>query len=266
MLLPALAMLTPLAQLTLEPAAAASRGKHVVLLAGDEEYRSEEALPQLAKILSARHGFRCTVLFSLNGNGEIDPNVRDHQPGLEALRTADVCIMMLRFRAWPEEQMRHFVDYYLAGKPIIALRTSTHAFEYPAESTNAYRRFGWRSGEWPGGFGKQVLGETWVNHWGDHGRQATRGILAAPGHPVLRGVSQIFGDTDVYEAAPPPDATVLVLGQVLAGMAPDSPPADGRKKTSAGHLQDLNDPMMPVVWTRDHPNEAGKINRILTCT
>ena len=47
-------------------------GKNVVLISGDEEYRSEEALPQLAKILATRHGFTCTVLFALGSAGTID--------------------------------------------------------------------------------------------------------------------------------------------------------------------------------------------------
>ena len=93
--------------------------KHVVMLAGDEEYRSEEMLPQLAKLLSTRYGFECTVVFSQNDKGEIDPENQVRQHGLEALKKADVCIMMLRFRHWDDTSMKHFVDYYLAGKPII---------------------------------------------------------------------------------------------------------------------------------------------------
>src|SRR4051794_1102018 len=69
-------------------------GKHVVLLGGDEEYRSEESLPQLAKILSQRHGFTCTVLFAIQPtNGAIDPNVRTNLPHAEVLDSADVIIM-----------------------------------------------------------------------------------------------------------------------------------------------------------------------------
>ena len=52
----------------------AGQGKHLVFVSGDEEYRSEEGLPMLAKILSQRHGFRCTVLFPLGEDGTIDPN------------------------------------------------------------------------------------------------------------------------------------------------------------------------------------------------
>src|SRR5712691_761162 len=163
------------------------KGKHIVFVSGDEEYRSEEGLPQLAKILSVRHGFKCTVLFSVNPKtGEIDPNTKNNEPGIAALDSADLCVMLLRFREWPDEQMKHFVDYYLAGKPFIALRTSTHAFDYGGNSESPYKTFHWQSKVWPAGFGKQVLGETWVSHWGNHKKEATRGVIeaAARNHPM----------------------------------------------------------------------------------
>src|SRR5437763_1482299 len=99
----------------------------IVLLSGDEEYRSEEGLPMLAKILSERHGFKCTVLFAIGKDGTIDPNAKTSIPGVAALDSADVILMALRFRAYPDKEMKHFADAYLHGVPIIALRTSTHA-------------------------------------------------------------------------------------------------------------------------------------------
>ena len=108
----------------------AGAGKHIVLISGDEEYRSEEGLPMLAKILSQRHGFKCTVLFSLAADGTIDPNNGGSLAGSEALDSADAIVMLLRFRHWPDEAMARFEKAYLAGKPIIGLRTSTHAFNY----------------------------------------------------------------------------------------------------------------------------------------
>ena len=232
-------------------------GKHIVLLAGDEEYRSEEALPQLAKILSQRHGFRCTVLFSVNAKGEIDPDEHRNQPGLENLKTADLVVMALRFREWPDEQMRHFDDYVKSGRPIIALRTSTHAFDH---KSGPYEKYGTQSMTWPGGFGRQMLGETWVSHWGVHGKQATKGVveLEHSQHPILRGAYSVFGTTDVYEAHPPRDATVLMRGMVLDGMDPTSEQARGKKKTAHGDERGINSPMMPVVWMRP--------NNTLTCT
>ena len=80
------------------------KGKKIVLLAGDEEYRSEEALPQLAKIL-AKHGFDCTVCFSVDPkDGTISPNQGDSITGPEALDSADAIVMLLRFRHWPDDR------------------------------------------------------------------------------------------------------------------------------------------------------------------
>jgi hypothetical protein len=234
-------------------------GKRIVLLGGDEEYRSEEMLPQLARILATRHGFRCTVVLPLNEKGESDPENQSSAPGIAALDKADLCILMIRFRNYSDEDMGHLVRYFESGKPIIAIRTSTHAFQYPKESASPYRLWSWDSKHWPGGFGKQILGETWVSHWGVHGVQATRGVTAGK-HPILNGVDGLFGTTDVYEAAPPPDAQILMRGEVVESLDSLAKQAVGRKKTKAGVEQDLNEPMMPIVWTRELPN------RILTTT
>ncbi|HWI58866.1 MAG TPA: hypothetical protein VNZ22_16690, partial [Bacillota bacterium] len=164
------------------------QGKHIVFLTGDEEYRSEEGLPMLAQVLAVRHGFKCTVLFAIKpADGTIDPLTLTNIPGMAALDSADLCVMGLRFRELPDAQMKHLVDYLNAGKPIIGLRTSTHAFAYERNKQSPYAKYDWRSKEWPGGFGQQVLGETWVNHHGDHGKQSTRGVLneAFKTHPIL---------------------------------------------------------------------------------
>lgn len=236
------------------------RGKHIVFLAGDEEYRSEEGLPMLAQILAARHGFKCTVLFAINpADGTIDPLTLTNMPGMAALDAADLCVMGLRFRELPDAQMKHFVDYLNAGRPIIALRTSTHAFKYEVNKSSPYAKYDWHSTVWPGGFGRQVLGETWVAHHGNHGRESTRGVIheAFKGHPVLRGVADLWGPTDVYAITQlPADAQVLVWGQVLAGMKPEDPPVAGPK----------NSPMMPLVWIRNYTGENGRTAKVLTTT
>jgi hypothetical protein len=96
--------------ITYEGKAGPGQGKHIVFLAGDEEYRSEEGLPMLAKVLSQRHGFKCTVLFPIDPDGTINPNNKASLPGAEALDSADAVVMLLRFRAYPDEPMKHFVD------------------------------------------------------------------------------------------------------------------------------------------------------------
>jgi hypothetical protein len=234
------------------------KGKHVVLLAGDEEYRSEDCLPMLGKILSQRHGFDCTVLFSVSPEGLIDPNAGASLTHPEALDSADAIVMLLRFRKWPDETMKRFDEAIRRGVPVIALRTSTHAFQLPA--TSAFKDYN--------SFGKRVLGEQWVSHWGGHKSEATRGIIEAANadDAVLRGVTDVFGNTDVYEAAPPADARILLRGQVLKGMQPTDGPANYSKKRADGTEQAINDPMMAVAWTREVKNEAGRANKILCTT
>ena len=176
-------------------------GKHIVLIAGDDEYRSEEALPMLGKILAVRHGFKCTVLFPVDPkNNTIKPDYQTNIPGMERVKDADLLILGLRFRNLPDDDMKHFVDYVDAGKPIIGLRTSTHAFNYPRDSKSKYKQYSYNNREWRGGFGQQVLGDTWINHHGDHKRESTRGVVNKPlsMHPILNNVTDVWGPTDVY--------------------------------------------------------------------
>jgi type 1 glutamine amidotransferase len=237
------------------------KGKHIVLVSGDEEYRSEEALPQLGKILARHHGFKCTVLFAIDPkDSTINPNVKNNIPGLEALKTADLMIIATRMRDLPDEQMKHVVDYVDAGKPIIGMRTATHAFELNSKS--AFRKFTWNGKEWPGGFGKQILGETWVSHHGGHKSESCRGIIPddVKDHPILRGIKsgEIWCPTDVYgvHLPLPGDSKPLVLGAVLKGMKPNDAPVEGKK----------NDPMMPVAWTKTYTSDSGKTGRVFTTT
>ncbi len=235
-------------------------GKNVVLISGDEEYRSEEALPQLAKILARHHGFTCTVLFAIGKDGSIEPNRIDNIPGLEALRKADLMIIATRFRDLPDDQMKEIVDFIESGRPVVGMRTATHSFNI--KRGKKYARYSYNSKEWDGGFGRQVLGETWVNHHGNHKHESTRGIIAPgeTGHPIVRGIKDgdIWGPTDVYEVhlPLPADSKPLVLGQVVADMTPAGKPVEGKK----------NDPMMPVAWVKTYNGESGKPARVFTTT
>jgi type 1 glutamine amidotransferase len=89
---------------------------------------------------------------------------------------------------------------------------------------------------------------------------------SAKSDPLLRGVSDIFGTSDVYEAAPPADAKILVRGLVLKGMKPDDAPADYTKKRADKQEQPVNDPAMPIVWTRTYEGKLGKGNKVLCTT
>lgn len=238
-------------------------GKRVVLISGDEEYRSEETLLQLGRILAKHHGFHCTVLFAIDPqDGTINPVVTENIPGLEALKQADLMVIFTRFRHLPDDQMQHIVRYVQSGRPILGLRTATHAFQVPAGDT--YAKWSW---DYPGddyhqGFGRQVLGETWISHHGHHGHESTKGLIvpAERSHPIVRGIADgaIWGPTDVYGVRLPLPASCqpLVLGQVLAGMHSTDPPVKGEK----------NQPMMPVAWTNSYQVPDGPQARVFTTT
>ncbi|MCC6124486.1 MAG: ThuA domain-containing protein [Pirellulales bacterium] len=234
------------------------KGKQIVLVSGDEEYRSEEFLPQLGKILAKHHGFKCTALFAVDPkSGAIDPGA-SNIPGLKALDAADLIIISTRFRDLPDEQMQHIDRYVKAGKPIVGIRTATHAFRIPAGKT--YAKYGFDNKLWDGGFGRRILGETWIDHHGRHGSQSTRGVIApgAEHHPIVRGCGDIWGPTDVYAVRLPlpGDSRPLVLGQVLAGMNPTDEPAAGKQ----------NDPLLPVAWTKTYRGSDGHAGRVFATT
>ena len=235
-------------------------GKHIVLISGDEEYRSEEAMPMLGKLLAEHHGFRCTVLFAIDReNGRINPDEQTNIPGLEALDGADLMILFTRFRELPDGHMKHIVDYVESGGQILGLRTSTHAFHYTRNPESPYAHYGFRDQGWAGGFGQQVLGDTWINHHGHHKRESTRGVENPEhsDHPILRGVDDVWGPTDVYGIKNlPSTASVLLWGQVLSGMKPDDPPLEGPK----------NDPMIPLAWTLSYTGKQGETSRVFTTT
>ncbi len=228
------------------------KGKHIVFLAGDHEYRSEETLPALARALAQHHGFKCTVLFNVDAtSGEIVPG-NSNLPGLEALATADLAVVCLRFQNLPAEQMKHFVAYLDRGGPVIGLRTATHAFKIPA--TGEFKKYSWdyKGDDYRSGFGHQVLGQSWIGHYGKNHQQSTRIeiVPAAAAHPILRGVKDVWVQAGCY-VGKPADGEMLTKAQPLNGMTPNSP-ADATKTAQASE------------WTRSYQGVDGKKGRVFT--
>ncbi len=235
-------------------------GKHLVFLTGDQEYRGEEGLPMLAKILSQRHGFKCTVLFPLNPDGTINPDLVTSLADSNQLDSADGIVMQLRYRAYPDDVMKKFAAAVDRGIPILGLRTSTHAFNFPAKSKTEYMSFN--------NFGRNVLGENWVSHWGGNRAGLTRGIIepGAEKDPLLHGVADVIADSGVYETHPVADAKILLRGQILKGMKPTDSPADWKKPWAKDKsMHGANDPMMPVAWVRENKGKTAT-NRVFCTT
>lgn len=231
-------------------------GKHIVFLAGDHEYRSEETLPALARILAVHHGFKCTVLFTVDPkSGEIDPTA-DYLPGTEALKTADLAVFFLRFKNLPADQMQPIVDYLDRGGAVIGLRTSTHAFKIPKDSQFARFDYKFEGDDYSRGFGRQVLGESWSGHYGKNHVMCTRLDMTpeAESHPIMSGVTKLWAQSGGYWTEPIDGCTVLANTQPLETMLPDSSPAADK------------DPC-PGVWIREYQSKDGsQKGRVFTTT
>jgi hypothetical protein len=227
--------------LVFEPKTPSDHPKHIVLVAGDEEYRSEEVMPMLGKILSQKHGFKCTVVFAMGPNGAdyIDSNNQQGLRDLAALDSADLMIIGTRFRHPSPEQAAHVTSFINAGKPVIGLRTATHAFQGGEKFGDSLPY---------GQFGRKILGEEWVSHHGRHKGEGARGVVepGAESHPVLRGVAEIFAPTDVYGVTHLTDVdTILLRGAITETLDPES-------KTLIDDPR--NKPMQPLAWL--HPYDA----------
>lgn len=250
--------------LTYEGSEGPGKGKHVVLISADQEYRSEDAMPMLAKVLSTHHGFDTTVLFAVNKDGFVDPTMpvypkrgeedkfESHNiPGLEHLAKADLVIFFHRLLTLPEEQLAHIVSYLDSGKPFIALRTANHGFRraLPYKINGKEQvRFG------------EIVGGSFRKHHGNWQRDSTRGdiIPEVKDHAILTAVGEIWGTTDVYRTYPeggslPKGCTALVMGQPLIG----------RKR---GGKDNPNKIPLPVVWTKVWKTSKGMNARVLHST
>jgi hypothetical protein len=165
-------------------------------------------------------------------------------------------VVFLRFQDFPDGEMQHIVDYLERAGPVVGFRTATHAFQIKRRDA-PFLKYTWRGGDasYPGGFGRQILGETWVSHYGTNHKQSSRLLLQPDGrnHPILRGVADVWVRSGGYTAAPAGDSRVLALGQILDGMTPDSPPAPGKDT-------------YPVAWYRSYSGAGGKAGRVFTTT
>ncbi|MFY0654847.1 MAG: ThuA domain-containing protein [Cyclobacteriaceae bacterium] len=232
-------------------------GKNIVFIASDHEYRGEETLPALARILAKRYGFTCTVVWALDDKGNIHPGSSNIK-GLEVLKDADLMVLFLRFADFSDDQMQHIDDFIKRGGPVVGLRTSTHAFRNKDNANwNHYDyKYEGSKNEWHGGFGELILGETWVGHYGKNHKQASLVLIEDENkeHPILSGVNDAWAQCGGYNAYPEgKDLQVLARGRVLNGMTPDSEPDKSKEE-------------LPVAWVRTYELPSGASGRAFTTT
>lgn len=230
-------------------------GKHIVFLASDHEYRAEETCPALARILAKRMGFTCTVVFGVDKEGFIEAG-SSQVSGLKALEKADLFFIFARFLDLPNEEMAHIESYLERGGPVVGLRTSSHAFKISTGAKYAKYDFKSKVEGYEKGFGHQILGNTWVGHYGINHKQGTR-ITTIPeqrGHVILTGVGEMaFAHAGAYVGIAAADFTVLASSQPLVSMDPTAEP-------------DASKPPVPCTWTRTYSAKDGTKHRVFHST
>jgi type 1 glutamine amidotransferase len=230
-----------------------ARVPYVVFVTGDEEYRSEESMPMLARMLHGHYGFKVTVCYALGKDGTINPNDLENIAGLEAVDDADLLVLFTRFRKLPDEQLGHIVRFAESGRPMVGFRTATHAFRYgsgphAADMDNA----------WP----IKVFGQKWITHHGHFGdgRELLTDVTVNPelrNHPILRGVKPFQAYSWLYHIEGGGDRLSGDCERLLMGRA---------KKTS--HEKEINRyPITnPVAWTKTSPVGSGLPARVFFTT
>jgi type 1 glutamine amidotransferase len=212
-----------------------------VFVTGDDEYASELSMPMMALILSNHHGMTPTVLYAENEKGERDPHGQSIQ-GLQTLQGADIAVFYLRFRALPQEQLDEIIKYVESGKPVIGIRTTSHAFKYP-DAPNS---------KWNEEFAERLFGQSWIAHYGHKNSTLAEVVEEHADHPILQGVDpEMWLQSWLYvqnrdDNKLADDVTVLMEGVSIEGTKP------GGKKF--GNRE-------PLAWTREIKRDDGKVQR-----
>jgi type 1 glutamine amidotransferase len=225
----------------------------VVFVTGDEEYRSEESMPMLARILKRDYRFDVVVCYALAKNGTIDPNNLENIAGLDALENADLLVMFTRFRKLPDDQLRRIVRFAESGKPMVGFRTATHAFRYGTGPHAAVM-----DEAWP----QKVFGQKWITHHGHFGdgHELLTDVSINPefrDHPILKGVTPFLAYSWLYHVEGGGDRLSGECQRLLFGEA---------KKTS--HQDELRRfPITnPVAWTKTAGTASGLPARVFFTT
>ncbi len=227
---------------------------HIVFVIGDEEYRSEESMPMLGRILQRELGAKISLCFPLDSAGFINPNVNNNIVGLEALKTADLMVVFTRWRELPKNQAKMITDYAESGKPIVGFRTATHTFMYKTDTSMFHL-----NNDWPA----KVYGQQWITHHGHFGDNETPltsvYLKGATNTPILNGVEPFQAYSWLYHV----DGGKWKLNGNCTTFLEGKSLKSAHEK--AGKLAEY--PLTnPVAWTKTYATKSGKSARVFFTT
>ncbi len=224
---------------------------HLVILIGEDEYGTRETLPTFAAQQLGKE-YRVSIVHA----DDDDPN---RFPGIEVVQDADILLVSVRRRTPPAEQLHYVRQHVRAGKPVLGIRTASHAFtlrnQPPPEGLDA----------WPE-FDPEVLGGHYTNHYGNEQACTVFVVHEHGAHPILEDVPQagFKAGGSLYKVSPLAEGTTPLLAGSVEGADPE-PVAwtftrtDGGSSfyTSLGHTQDFENPTFvrllknAIDWTAD---------------
>ncbi len=216
---------------------AADRRPHLAIVMAEDEYRTEESLPRFA-LQELGKEFQVTLVYGSDQE-------RHEIPGLEVLNDADVALFSVRRRTLPKEQLALIRQFIADGKPVVGIRTTSHAFALrgdaaPPEGTDV----------WPE-FDAEVLGGNYQFHHPGGPQVTLSPADKAQEHPILRGVNpaEFISAGSLYLNSPLRPTTQPLLIGTIPDKAPEpvawthTSPGGGRVfYTSLGHIKDFEQP------------------------
>jgi type 1 glutamine amidotransferase len=227
----------------------------MVFISAESEYKAAESCPDFADELEMKYGLNCEILQgSITKSGE----ERNYISGMEALLKADLALVFVRRRAFQAEQMKYLRDYLERGKPVIGLRTASHAFDTRGKAPEGHV-------EWSK-FDAEVLGGNYHGHYGRGPVTTVTAATGSKGHPVLAGIRTPFASiSSLYEVRPLSRSTKRLLTGTIPNK--ESEPVawtNTYKKsrvfyTSLGHPDDFKKPQFrrllinAVFWAMNKP-------------
>jgi hypothetical protein len=192
----------------------------IAFIAAENEYRANQRLPEFAHQLLLTAGVNCE--FAL-GEPVMEGPGRHNIENLQIVRDADLAVIFVRRRALDSAKMTMIREYVYSGKPVLGIRTASHAFDVDPVSVAVqdagmdHLSEGVRLCVWPQ-FDRDILGGNYQGHYGH--LKASTVVSVVPGmeaHPLLKDVAP-SGFTSpgwLYKNAPlhSPNAQVLLIGK-----------------------------------------------------
>jgi len=208
---------------------------HLVFVIAEDEYRTELSLPAFIAQEKLLHQYHVSYVLD---SGE-DRNIL---PGLGILKQADALFVSVRRRVLPEEQVKLLQSFVASGKPVLGIRTASHAFAASAKQAVPGGHVSWTR------FDPEVLGGNYQGHHKAGPKVEITRPNGAGEHPILREVNvpKLTGFGSLYKVNPLASTTQVLLMGAISGHAAEpvawvNTPSNGARVfyTSLGHRDDF---------------------------